>query len=34
MNCVALLSDGTDVSPGIGKRKSELEKMIDHWKKR
>jgi mannose/cellobiose epimerase-like protein (N-acyl-D-glucosamine 2-epimerase family) len=33
MNCIALLGDENEISPGIGKRKAELQNMIDHWKK-
>jgi mannobiose 2-epimerase len=33
MDCIALLSDENEISPGIGKRKTELEDMINHWKK-
>jgi len=34
MNCVALLTDEKHVTPGIGRRKCEMEKLIKHWKKR
>lgn len=32
MNCIALLSDETNGRSGIGKRKREMEKFVEHWK--
>lgn len=33
MNCIALLGDETEVSPGARKRKRELQSLIAHWRR-
>jgi mannobiose 2-epimerase len=33
MNCIALLSEERHATPGMVRRKNELENLIEHWKK-